>query len=1214
MALSSKLFAMNNIWFFLIPVGISWFLLSNSGGAAAVQNVDRTGSPLGVGSCGSCHSGGNYSPVISIEVLDNNSVINKYSPGKSYQVRVSIAAGNNPRGYGFQLVSLSGNNNVQGGVFGNAPAGFNKISLDNRVYVEQSSTRTSGTFVIPWTAPAVGTGSVRFYGAGVAVNGNGGSGGDAHVQAALPLTISEDLATLSVSSSTISFPASGGSQPIDITSNTNWTATESYAYLSVSPASGTNNGTINITCEPNTSTVARTGTVTISGTGAPAKTITFTQAGLTPMLDVTPASLSFKDTGGIQSISIASNMAWSLSESLSFLSLSVTSGSNDRKVDVICQPNSSASKRTGTITLSGTGVPGKTISITQEAATPKLTISPGDLAFDQSGGNQIISISSNTSWTIIESLAFISVSQTSGSNNANITVACQSNGATTSRSGIIKVAANGLDTQIISVSQTGATTMLNVTPNAMTFSASGGTQKGNITSNTSWMVQENLSFIKIDSLSGKNNGAIQIVCDSSNSAVTRTGLITITGIGAVSKTISITQTGVTGFMNVSPSSIDFNAVGGKQFFLISSNTNWTLSESMTHITLDKTTGTNNDTVWVTCSANSTILERTGQITITGIGVSAKTITVNQKGEQPRLSVSPGTLSFTSAAGSKTITIASNIPWTVTDTAAYLTSNVAAGSNNATVTVTCSANPSALARNTNLSITGAGVTPVTIPVSQSGATATMTLSPISLLFPAAGGEKTFNISSNTTWSITDTFPNLTFIPSSGVNNGVVKVICDSNFSTSLRSFTIPVSGFGLSAKTLTISQSGADEIFSVFPQKILFNAAGGKNTIQINSNTSWALTESGSFLSVDPPFGDLGKIVTITCDSNYTAITRKSNLVFTGKSDAFISIEITQTGVSPVFNVRPDSILVDSAATQSIINIGGNTSWTISKDADWFSVNTLSGSGNYNLFISIAENRVMQERVGQIKIKSIQADSVKTIFIRQKGKKLMLPSNWQLKPTNFSHTILLPSGLLSEVAGQPLNIGDFIGVFYKNQEKEWLAGYGAWTGSASAFKVFGDDILTTNVKEGLSLGESFIIKVWQFKSNKIYISRADYAPVGTQGVVISADKFVNGGVSMISKLTGTSTSTPILLDNNSVSVFPNPGSRMVQIQPGINFAGPTFFEVYDAKGQCIQRHTFTDGWSKGKLLALDFSESGQGIYQLKILNAACSWFGRLVIIQ
>ena len=117
---------MNKILYFLIPIGMAWALLSNSGGAAAVQNVDRTSSPLGVGSCGSCHSGGNYSPVISVELLDNNAVVNKYSAGKLYQVKVSIAAGNNPRGYGFQLVSLSGNNNIQGGIFGNAPAGFNK--------------------------------------------------------------------------------------------------------------------------------------------------------------------------------------------------------------------------------------------------------------------------------------------------------------------------------------------------------------------------------------------------------------------------------------------------------------------------------------------------------------------------------------------------------------------------------------------------------------------------------------------------------------------------------------------------------------------------------------------------------------------------------------------------------------------------------------------------------------------------------------------------------------------------------------------------------------------------------------------------------------------------------------------------------------------------------------------------------------------------------
>jgi len=144
----------------------------------------------------------------------------------------------------------------------------------------------------------------------------------------------------------------------------------------------------------------------------------------------------------------------------------------------------------------------------------------------------------------------------------------------------------------------GATTLLNVTPASMTFNSAGGTQKGTITANTSWTVQENIPFIRIDALSGINNGGINVVCDSNYSAVTRTGVVTILGVGAVSKTINFSQTGVPGFMNISPASLDFTAAGGKQFFLVNSNTNWTVTEALTHITLNKTTGSFTDTVWV----------------------------------------------------------------------------------------------------------------------------------------------------------------------------------------------------------------------------------------------------------------------------------------------------------------------------------------------------------------------------------------------------------------------------------------------------------------------------------------------------------------------------------------------------------------------------------------------------------------------------------------
>lgn len=1205
---------MSKIFFFLVPVGFAWFLLSNSGGAASVQNVDRTSSPLGVGSCGSCHSGGNYTPVISTELLDNNSVVTKYSPGKQYQVRVTIVAGNNPRGYGFQMVSLSGNNNVQGGSFGTAPAGFNKVTLNNRVYVEQSSTRTSGTFIIPWTAPVVGTGSVRFYSAGVAVNGSNGTGGDSHVQAALPLTVAEDVTSISLSSSSVSFPSSGGTQSVEITSNTNWTASESLSFLSLSPTSGINNGTITLNCDPNTSTVSRTGTITVSGTGATSKTITITQAGLTPVLNVTPSSLTFQDTGGVQSISIESNMTWNLTESLAFLSLNATSGSNNKTIEVSCQPNNTTLKRTGSITLSGTGVPTKTINITQNAAAPQLSVSPKEMFFDQSGGNQSLSISANTSWTIIENLSYLSLNQTSGTNNSNITVTCQSNTSSVSRSGLLKVVASGLDTQIINISQIGATTLLNVTPGSMTFNSSGGTQKGLITSNTTWEVQENLTYIKVDSLSGVNNGGINITCDSNFSAVTRTGMITIIGKGAVNKTINISQTGVPGFMSVSPNALEFNEAGGKLYFLVKSNTNWTVSESLAHISLNKTTGSNADTVWVTCSPNTTTISKTGQITITGVGVSSQIVTVNQKGEQPRLVVNPLNLAFTSAAGTKTLTLTSNIPWTISDSAAYLSSNVTTGSNNATITITCNANTSALPRNTTLYIAGTGVSTIAIPVTQTGATATMSLSPVSLLFPSIGGEKSFNITSNTNWNIIDTFSNLKFIPQSGINNGIVKVICDTNFLTSLQSYTIGVSGIGLSNKSITISQSGAEEIFSASPATLAFSAAGGNKTFQISSNTSWALAESGSFLSVDPAFGEFSKLITVTCDSNYSAIPRKGKITFTGKSDASISVDISQSGVSPVFNVLPDSIIIDSSAAQSAVKIGGNTAWIVTKDSDWFSVNTFSGSGSYNLLISVTDNQVMQERIGKIQIKSIQADSLKTVFIRQKGKKLQLPTNWQVKSSNIFHTIILPTQLISNIDGQPLNIGDFIGIFYKYQDKEFAAGYGAWTGAFTQFKIFGDDLTTSNIKEGLSIGESFIIKIWQVKTKKVINAQSEFAPIGTQGLVVSTDKFTNGGISMISRLSGTSTPVLNILENKSVGVFPNPAKHFVQVQPYIDFAGPAIFEIYDANGQCIQKHIYKEGWKAEKILNLDFTELSQGIYQLRWLNNDFSWLGKVVIIK
>lgn len=170
------------------------FLLNNAAGPGTVQNEDRTGSPLGSATCANagCHSGPAFSPSIAVQLLKNGTDVSVYEPGESYTLKITTTAGTGtPSRYGFQTVALTDTNNVDAGVFGSAPAGFKKLTLNNRTYVEHSSPRTNNSFEIEWTAPAAGTGDVRFYAASIAANANTSSSGDGTASLTSPLTISE---------------------------------------------------------------------------------------------------------------------------------------------------------------------------------------------------------------------------------------------------------------------------------------------------------------------------------------------------------------------------------------------------------------------------------------------------------------------------------------------------------------------------------------------------------------------------------------------------------------------------------------------------------------------------------------------------------------------------------------------------------------------------------------------------------------------------------------------------------------------------------------------------------------------------------------------------------------------------------------------------------------------------------------------------------------
>jgi hypothetical protein len=181
--------------FFACSGCVLFLLLSNASGAGNAQGADRTGSPLGIGTCGSCHSGGNYLPVLNVAIVEGDQQITRYVPGKQYQIKVTLDGKNNPREYGFQLTALVGANNQSAGIFGQAPSGFRQITLDNRRYIEHSSPSVATSFVIAWTAPAAGLGPVRFYASGLTTNNNNGTGGDSPVHLTSPVILSESISS-----------------------------------------------------------------------------------------------------------------------------------------------------------------------------------------------------------------------------------------------------------------------------------------------------------------------------------------------------------------------------------------------------------------------------------------------------------------------------------------------------------------------------------------------------------------------------------------------------------------------------------------------------------------------------------------------------------------------------------------------------------------------------------------------------------------------------------------------------------------------------------------------------------------------------------------------------------------------------------------------------------------------------------------------------------
>ncbi|MCL2482174.1 MAG: hypothetical protein FWF43_01910 [Propionibacteriaceae bacterium] len=433
----------------------------------------------------------------------------------------------------------------------------------NAAWVSASHTTGSGNGSVSLTAQANTATSART--ATVTFTTTAGSPAQTRTVAVTQAGAAAAAPTLTLAASTWAPVAAGASTSVAVTSNTSWSVSSSAAWVSLSRTSGSGNVSVSLTAAANTSTSARTATVTFTTTsGSPAvtRTVSVSQAGVAaaaPTLTLSGSSWAPPAAGATTSVAVTSNTSWSVSSSAAWVSLSRTSGSGNVSVSLTAAANTSTSARTATVTFtttSGSPQVSRTVSVSQSgqaAPAPTLTLSGSSWAPPAAGATTSVAVTSNTSWSVSSNAAWVSLSRTTGSGNVSVSLTAAANTSTSARTATVTFTTTSGSPQVsrtVSVSQSGHTApapTLTLSGTEWHPSAALTRASDPLTSNTSWSVSSNASWVSVSPASGTGNMSVVFTAQANTTYSIRSATVTFrttSGSPQVTRTVTVTQAGL----------------------------------------------------------------------------------------------------------------------------------------------------------------------------------------------------------------------------------------------------------------------------------------------------------------------------------------------------------------------------------------------------------------------------------------------------------------------------------------------------------------------------------------------------------------------------------------------------------------------------------------------------------------------------------------------
>jgi hypothetical protein len=222
-----------------------------------------------------------------------------------------------------------------------------------------------------------------------------------------------------------------------------WTAAGNGAWLNPATPSGTGSATVTFGVLANPGASLREGTVTLAGVP-----VTITQAGASCTYSVTGTwtSVGPEQANAVVSVTTATGCPWTAVGNGSWLNPATPSGSGAAAVTFGVLANTSATARTGTVTLAGVGV-----TITQAAGCGyQVTGLLTSVGPQQANAQVGVTTQAGCAWTVSSGAAWLTPGVASGSGSATVTVGVLPQPGSAARTGLVTIAGVA-----VSITQTG---------------------------------------------------------------------------------------------------------------------------------------------------------------------------------------------------------------------------------------------------------------------------------------------------------------------------------------------------------------------------------------------------------------------------------------------------------------------------------------------------------------------------------------------------------------------------------------------------------------------------------------------------------------------------------------------------------------------------------------------------------------------------------------